>query len=187
MNKLSSTERLLRTLSGDEIDRVALFDIFHNIELIEHLAGEKVTPKNAEDLLCRAARNGLDLIRHFSVPDNLEPVIYRDETGFVYKYQWWTAHLVERPDFSTSKDTQAAVKRDIEIIYDCIKKGKLCRIARQHVMLFDEKFETFEEVKSEFKRVTEKLDGTLMLPPEDVSAVAIATERYDETGWWYLW
>ncbi len=187
MNKLSSTERLLRTLSGGEIDRVALFDIFHNIGLIEHLAGDKVTPKNAEDLLCRAARKSLDLIRHFSVPGNLDPVVFKDETGFVYEYQWWTAHLVERPVFRTSNDTENAVKRDIKIIYDCIAKGKVCRLARQHVMLFDEKFDTFEEVKAEFKRVTEKLDGTLMLPPEDVSAVAIATERYDETGWWYLW
>jgi uroporphyrinogen-III decarboxylase len=187
MIKLNSTERLMRTLSGGEIDRVPLFDILHNVELLEQLAGDRINPKNAEDLLCRAASKSLDLIRHFSVPDNLEPVIFRDECGFVYKYQWWTAHLIERPEFRSSKDTENAVKKDIEIIHDCIEKGKLCRLARQHVMLFDERFETFEEVKAEFKRVTGRLDGTLMLPPEDVSAVAIATERYDETGWWYLW
>lgn len=186
-DELSSRERLIRTLNGDEIDRVALFDILHNIDLIEYLAGDKISPKNAEDLLCRAAGRSLDLVRHFSVPDNLEPGIIRDETGFVYRYEWWTAHLVERPEFLSSKDTEKAVRKDIEIIHDCIRQGKICHLARQHVRLFDENFETFEEVREEFKRVTEKLDGTLMLPPEDVSAVAIATERYDETGWWYLW
>ena len=38
-----------------------------------------------------------------------------------------------------------------------------------------------------YGRMGEKLDGTVMLAPEDVCAVAVATERYDETGWWYLY
>jgi len=187
VGELSCKERLIRTLKGEEIDRIATFDILHNIDLIEHLAGERVTSKNAEDLLCRAANQVLDLIRHFAVPDNLESRIVRDESGFTYKYEWWTGHLIERPRFDSSRDIEYSVKRDIEAIYECIDKDKICYIARQHVRLFDENFETFEEVKSEFRRITEKLDGTVMLPPEDVCAVAVATERYDETGWWYLW
>lgn len=187
MGELSCKERLIKTLKGEEIDRVATFDLLHNIDLVEHLAGDKVNPQNAEDLLCAAANKVLDLIRHFAVPDDLEPRIVRDEMGFVYKYEWWTGHVIERPRFDSSKETEYSVKRDIDIIYEHIDKGKICRIARQHVRLFDENLETFEEVKSEFRRVTEKLDGTVMLPPEDVCAVAVATERYDETGWWYLW
>lgn len=187
MGELSCKERLIRTLKGEEIDRIATFDILHNIDLIEHLTGDRVTPKNAEDLLCRAASQVLDLIRHFAVPDDLEPRTMSDEGGFTYRYEWWTGHLLERPRFATSRDIESSVRRDIEAIYECIEAGKICRIARQHVRLFDESFETFEEVKSEFRRITEKLDGTVMLPPEDVCAVGVATERYDETGWWYLW
>lgn len=187
MDTLTCKERLIRTISGEEIDRIPTFDIIHNIDLIEHLAGDKINPRNAEDLLCKAASQVLDLIRHFAVPDDLEPKIFKDETGFAYRYEWWTGHVVERPKFDSSKDIERSVQRDIEIIYDCIEKGKVCRLARQHVRLFDENFETFEEVKSEFKRVAEKLDGTVMLAPEDVSVVSVAPERYDETGWWYLW
>jgi uroporphyrinogen-III decarboxylase len=63
----------------------------------------------------------------------------------------------------------------------------VCQLARQHCQLFDEKFEYIEEVKSEFARITEKLQGTVLLPPEDVAAIAAPTERYAEAGWWYLY
>jgi len=184
---LSCKERLIRTLAGEQVDRIATFDILHNIELIEHLGGDRVSARNAEDLLCRAASQVLDLVRHFAVPDHLEPRTITDEGGFTYRYDWWTGHLVGRPPLATSREVEASVKRDIESIYAHIESGRVCGLARQHVRLFDENFDTFAEVKSEFKRITEKLDGTLMLPPEDVCAVAVATERYDETGWWYLW
>ena len=69
MDRLTSRERLIRTCEGWEIDRIATFDIIHNIEMIEHLTGIKVTPRNAEDLICQAAGKVLDLIRHFTVPD----------------------------------------------------------------------------------------------------------------------
>ena len=187
MNELTSKERLIRSLKGQEIDRIATFDILHNIDLIEEVTQQKVTPSNAEDLLCKAANQYLDLIRHLAVPKEPEPSVLKDENGFVYKYEWWTGHLLERPQFKSSKDIEESVKRDIEIIYDNIEKKKVCHLARQHVRLFDEQFETIAEVKSEFRRITEKLNTTVMLAPEDVSAVAVATERYDETGWWYLY
>jgi uroporphyrinogen decarboxylase len=187
MDELTCKQRLLNTLNGEEVDRVPIFDVLHNKDLIETLSGDKINPENAEDLLCKAAHQSLDLIRHFAIPDLVEPKIFRDENGFVYQYEWWTAHLVERPRFASSREIEYAVRKDIDIIQDCIEKRKICQVARQHVRLFDENFETFEQVKSEFRRLSEKLEGTLMLPPEDVCAVAVATERYDETGWWYLW
>jgi len=186
MDTLSSKERLLRTVRGEEIDRVATFDILHHIGLIEHLTGRKLTPANAEDLLCAAAHQVLDLVRHFAVPDSLEPRVVRDEAGFTYRYEWWTGHLVDRPKFSNTAEIETCVKRDMEIIYRAIEEKKVCRIARQHAQLFDEKYETFDEVKAEYRRITEKLEGTLMLPPEDVNFMGVTAERYDETGWWYF-
>jgi len=38
MDVLSSRERLIRTIEGKEIDRVATFDIIHNTNLIEYLS-----------------------------------------------------------------------------------------------------------------------------------------------------
>jgi hypothetical protein len=186
MNALSSKERLARTFRGEPIDRIPTFDILHNIALIEHLSGRKVTSHNAEDLLCAAAHRVLDLIRHFAVPDSLEPRLVRDGTGFTYQYEWWTGHLVERPKFDSTAEIEAAVQRDIELIYRAIAERKVCSVARQHVRLFDENYETFDQVKAEYRRITAKLEGTLMLPPEDVSPMGVAAERYDETGWWYF-
>jgi uroporphyrinogen decarboxylase len=187
MEWLSSKERLLKTLLGEPIDRIATFDIIHNIKLIEYLTRERLTPQNAEDLLCRATGEVLDLIRHFSIPDKTDPWFIRDENGFVYRYEWWTAHLIERPNFGSTKEIENIVKRDIKLIKSDIEKKKVCRIARQHVRLFDENYEYIEEVKEDYKRITKKLDGPLMLPPEDVSPIGIATERYDEANWWYFY
>lgn len=187
MDELSSRERLIKTFQGEEIDRIATFDILHNIDLIEYLTGERLTPKNAEELLCRAAGRVLDLIRHFAVPDRIEPWILKDETGFIYRYEWWTAHIVDRPVFKSTGEIEDAVNRDIEIIKRDMEKKKVCHIARQHVRLFDENYEYIEEVLEEFKRLTKKLDGPLMLPPEDVSAIAVAAERFGEANWWYFY
>jgi len=187
MAQLSCRERLLRTLDGKPIDRIATFDIIHNIDLVEYLTGEKVNPRNAEDLFCRAAGQVLDLVRHFAVPDRTEPWTEIDENGFVYQYEWWTGHVAQRPTFDSPRDVADCVERDIEIIYRCIEEDRICHLARQHARLFDEQFDSFDELKTAYKRVTEKLDGTLLLPPEDVNAIAVATERYDETNWWFLY
>ena len=184
---MSSKERLIRTLKGEPVDRIATFDIIHNVDLIEHLADEKVTPANAEDLLCKAATAVLDLIRHFAVPREPEVRTFTDENGFTYRYAWWTGHVVDRPRFESTDQIEDCVKRDMEIIYDAIEKKSVCKIARQHVMLFDENFESIEEVKFGFKRIGDKLDGTMMMAPEDVNALGVATERYDETNWWYFY
>ena len=42
MDRLNSRERLIRTIEGKEIDRIATFDIMHNIGLMEYLSGEKI-------------------------------------------------------------------------------------------------------------------------------------------------
>ena len=47
MDKFRSREMLLRTLGCDEIDRIPVFDIMQNIDLIEYLAGDRI---NTEDV-----------------------------------------------------------------------------------------------------------------------------------------
>ena len=179
MEELSSRERLIRTIQGKKIDRIATYDIIHNIDLIEYTTGKKVTPDNFEDLLCKTACKYLDLIRHFSVPyyEGNKTVTYED--GFVYRYEWWTGHVIKRPGFKTVDDVAKMVEKDIEKIYKCIEQKKVCHVANQHVNLFYEKFEYFEEIKEEYKRISEKLNGTVMMGPEMVQGIAVACERYD--------
>jgi hypothetical protein len=184
---MTSRERLRNTLSGEPIDRVATFDILHNIPLIEYLSGQSLTEKNGEDILCKAARQSLDLVRHFSVPDRLEPWTFRDGSGFAYRYEWWTGHVIERPEFPTSAAVASAVEKDIESIRADMKDGRVSHVARQHVRLFDEDYDYIDEAKEAFVRVSEKLEGTMLLPPEDVNFMGVASERFDEVGWWYLY
>ena len=44
---LKPRERLINTFEGKEINRLATYDIMHNIGLMEHLTGKKITHKNA--------------------------------------------------------------------------------------------------------------------------------------------
>ncbi len=114
MQKLTSRERITRVIEGQEIDRIPTFDIIHNIDLIEYYAEEKLTFKNAEDLLCKAASKCFDMIRHFAAPTYERIKTVKDSEGFIYRYEWWTGHLVERPKL---KDVVNLMKKDIEKIY----------------------------------------------------------------------
>ena len=94
---LTPRERIIRTFEGKDIDRIATYDIMHNTDLMENLTVKKITPENAEDVACAAVGNALDLVRHFSIPGNLEPEITADEDGFIHKKEWWTVQVLEPP------------------------------------------------------------------------------------------
>ena len=64
MDMLTPKERILKTLDGQEVDRLPVYDIIHNVELIEYLADDKITSANAEDITCKAVSKVLDLVRH---------------------------------------------------------------------------------------------------------------------------
>jgi len=181
---MSSRDRLLATLGGETVDRIATFDIIHSMPLIERLSGGTLREDNAEDLLCAAVRVVLDLVRHFAVPDRMDRWYVHDGMGFTYEYRWWTAHVVKRPEFESTSDVAAAVERDIEAIYGDMARGRICHVARQHVRLFDESYQYIGEAREEFRRLSGKLEGTMMLAPEDVSVMGVAAERFDEQWWW---
>jgi len=182
---VDSRQRIINTFEGRPLNRLATYDIMHNTGLMEFLTGKKINPKNAEDVACEAVGKTLDLVRHFSVPDNLEPVQEKDEDGFVHRREWWTIQVLVRP-FKSMDDVIRMVHKDIERIYDCIDKKKVCRQAQFPVRLFGEEYEYLEEVKSNFKRVTEKMGGTVMVAPESCT-LYYCLERYDITWWTYLY
>ncbi len=182
---MNSRERLLKTFKGKELDRIATYDIIHNVPLIEHLSGGKFNSKNAEDALCSAVSKVLDLVRHFSIPDVLELKVEKDEDGFIRKIEWWTTHLLERP-FKSMADVIKLVHKDIERIYDCIDKKKVCKQAQFPSRLFGEDYEYLEEVKNNFKRISDKLNGTIMVAPESATLYYML-ERYGIDRWSYLY
>lgn len=187
MRELTSRERLIRTFEGKEIDRIATYDIIHNIELIEYATGIKVTPKNAEDLLCRTAGKYLDLIRHFTPPDYEGEKIVKEDDGFTYRYYWWTGHIIDKPVYGTVEDAARKIEEDTERIIKAASEKKLCSAANNHVNLFYEKFEYFEEVREEYIRINEKLGGPVMLGPEMTMPVPIAMFRHGIDWWTYVY
>jgi len=186
MGELTSRERLIKTFKGEETDRIPTYDILHNKDLIEFATGQKITPENAEDLLCKTANKYLDLIRHFTVPDYEGEKIIREDDGFIYRYEWWTGCILERPVLKTVDDVRRMVEKDIEIIKDCTLNKKICYVANNHVNLFYEKFEYFEEICAEYERITEKLNGTVMLGPEMIMAHSAAFFRYGFDLWTFF-
>lgn len=92
---MTARRRVEASLHGEVPDRVPLFDLIHNIPLIESVTGERPTSANGFDLLCRTIAARLDITRGLSAP--AEEGILRMPDGFVYKREWWTTWLVERP------------------------------------------------------------------------------------------
>ena len=181
----SSHERLIATFEGKVPDMIATYDIIHNIGLMEYLTGREISEKNAEDVACEAVGKVLDLVRHFSIPSKKEPEILIDKDGFVYKKDWWTMQVLKRP-FDSLNDVIQMVNKDIERIYDCMSKKKVCRQALFPVQLFGENCEYFEEIKEGFKRCVGKMNGTLMIAPESCT-LYVALARYDIQWWSYLY
>jgi hypothetical protein len=110
---MTARQRIEATLRGERPDRTPLFDMIHHLPLIEHVTGEKVTPKNGLDLLCRTIGERLDITRGVSAPDEERTVRHAD--GFVYKHEWWTTWLIERP-FKDADELLEYIPRNIEEI-----------------------------------------------------------------------
>jgi len=102
-------------LRGEIPDRVPVFDLIQHIPLIEHVTGEKLTVQNGLDLLCKTIGERLDITRGISAP--AEEKTIRMEDGFVYKQEWWTTWLVERP-FHDVNGFLEYVRRNIEEIHN---------------------------------------------------------------------
>jgi len=110
---MTARQRIECTLRGELPDRVPVFDMIHHIPLLEYVTGEKVTLQNGLDLLCKTIGERLDITRGISPP--AEETIIRHDDGFVYKQEWWTTWLVDRP-FSDSQGLLAYIPRNIEEI-----------------------------------------------------------------------
>ncbi len=184
--KLNSTERIINTFEGKEIDRLPIFDIIHNVELIEHITGKKITPLNAEDVTCEAVRNTLDMVRHFAIPDNLEERVITDKDGFIYKVEWWTVALMKRP-IKNVEDARELMKKDIEKIYKCIDEKKICpQVTKNYCQDLIEDCDTPEEVLAKYERISNKLEDTIMIAPGSLTGIYVALHRYGFELYTYL-
>lgn len=176
---------MLRTFKHGNIDRLAIYDKIHNVELIEHVTGKKLTRKNAEDVTCMALGRLCDMVRHVAIPYRVDEDIQTDEEGFVYRISWYTKEIIQRP-FKNEEEACELVKRDIEKLKVCIEKEQYCPELSWHLQLFGEDQVYPEDLNNEFRRIKEKMDGTIMVAPEFFDGIGPLSNRYDYTYFVYL-
>ena len=156
---MTAHERIQATLDGRLPDRVPIFDLIQNVPLVEAITGEKMTLANGLDLLCRAIGDRLDITRGIAPP--VDNKIIKQPDGFVYKQEWWTTWLVERP-FSDVAGLAEYIPRNIEELYNR-KPGDMWTFAGKGNVWG----ESSESPREQFMKLQEKLgDNTVLFPNE---------------------
>jgi hypothetical protein len=95
MATLTKRERVLRTIRFEETDRVPLYDLMRNDDIIEHYTGQKLTVEKGEWLVGVAIGRTLDMARSTRGPQT--PHQERWENGVVLQQERWTQWIIERP------------------------------------------------------------------------------------------
>jgi hypothetical protein len=159
LDSMTARERIEATLRGERPDRVPIFDMIHNIPLIEHVTGETFTLENGLALLCRTIGERLDITRGISAPA-VDKVI-RQPDGFVYKQEWWTTWLIERP-FHDVAEFLEYLRRNIDEIH-ARKPGEMWTFAGKGNVWG----EASESPREQFLKLQEKIgENTVLFPNE---------------------
>lgn len=167
---MTARERIQATLDGRLPDRVPIFDMIHNVPLIEQVTGEKATLANGLDLLCRTIGDRLDITRGISPP--AEDKIIRQPDGFVYQQEWWTTWLIERP-FTDVAGLAEHIRRNIDQLYDR-KPGDMWTFAGKGNVWGDAN----QSPKEQFLKLQEKIgDNTVLFPSESPVGLDTAFAR----------
>ncbi len=114
-DRMTARERIECTLRGEIPDRLPVFDLIQHIPLIEYVTGERLTLANGLDLLCKTIGQRLDITRGIAPPAEEKTLCQAD--GFVYKQEWWTTWLIERP-FHDVAGLLDYIPRSIEEIHN---------------------------------------------------------------------
>src|ERR1039458_8297998 len=114
-DRMTARQRIECTLRGELPDRVPVFDLIQHVPLIEYVTGERITPQNGLDLLCKTIGERLDITRGIAPP--AEEKLIHQADGFVYKQEWWTTWCVERP-FSDVQGLLDYIPRNIEELHN---------------------------------------------------------------------
>lgn len=113
-NILSKRERIELALNCKEADRIPIFDILHNVAVIEHYSGEKLEGYSFPiKTIGKAAQAFLDMTRGIEYFWPYEPHTTRFDDGFVLEWDRETAWISKRP-FRDIKELKEYIKRNIE-------------------------------------------------------------------------
>ena len=179
MGDIKSPERVYKTYNGEIPDRVPIQDLIANIGVLEHYGREKINSKNARKVTIRALKEILDVSQcEISIPENLEPSIIKDDDGFIYKCEWWTQTILERP-FKTVKELTKIVESDIDRIYASIADKKICAEATVGSLMRSSRnlSITMAEAKEAYSNLAKELYPTILIAPANVVCLETAYVR----------
>jgi hypothetical protein len=118
---MTKRERVEATLKGVETDRVPLYDIILNDDVIRHFTGSVPAVGEAgAKLQCKAIGEMLDMTRMAGIGP-AEPGEYSDDDGFVYHRNRWTSGGILKRPFEDEKGAQKWLQTAIRRIEDSIR------------------------------------------------------------------
>lgn len=157
---LSARERVLKTLNFEEPDRVPISEFMQNIQVVEFYTGQKVTPDNYFDLSCKTLSDNVDMVEN--VVPMIPEGIRKEGDGFVFRDQWWTTAILERP-FKDLKGLKEHILREIDNLQE-YHPGDEMTISGK-VSLWREELgeEEFVHPKERMKRLQNKLENVVVM------------------------
>jgi len=177
-SEMTPRERIEAVFAHRESDRVALYDIIHNIPIMEHFAGEAISPANAFAASLRGIGRALDLTRCIAIPGSGERV-HSASQGFEYSFEWWTFTITKRP-YRDVEHLAECVTREIDGIYDAMAHGKLTSDAALIAQLTASDAQSPEEVHDIYGKMCKALDPCVLIHPESIVGL---TTAYVRAGW----
>ncbi|HHY46864.1 MAG TPA: hypothetical protein GX506_06140 [Firmicutes bacterium] len=109
-SKISSVERVLRTLRFEEVDRPPIYDSLRNNAVIEYYSDRRLNPENGREATLEAISKTLDATKSFIRFPQAPRSEERD--GFVIRVDEWT-EWVERTPFETEEEFRSWVKAQV--------------------------------------------------------------------------
>jgi uroporphyrinogen-III decarboxylase len=158
MKTMTARERVVNAIEFKPVDRIPIFDLIQNIPLIEYSTEKKITLQNGLDLLCETISKNLDATRGIAPP--VEEKTFTTEDGFVYKQEWWTTWLIDRP-FKDVKELQEYIRKNIEELQE-YKSGDIWTFAGKTNVWG----QTNKTPREQFTELQEKLGDTVLFPTE---------------------
>jgi len=171
-DKLSARERIDKTLNFEEPDRVPINEFVQNFELVEYLTGERVTFDNYFDLLCKVLSENVDVCETVAPP--LQPRIRKEPDGFIYKDEWWTSWVIERP-FKDLKGLKEHIKREIEDLQEYHTGEEMTYAGKTNLWWGDSIKQ--EHPKESFKQTLSKLDNVVVFMAQSPVGLDVAYNR----------
>lgn len=166
---MTARERVLATINGEQADRVPIFDLIQHKELMEHVTGEKVTLENGMDLLLATIRECLDTTRGIAPP--VEEQTWRDDEGFVYRTEWWTNWIIERP-FKDTKGVCDYIRRNMDAVRASDPYSLWTFYGNANVWIKSD-----ADPNEQYRQLQERLENVVLFPTESPVGLDTAYHR----------